>query len=402
MNSPDLPPLDQQRPRIVFLHLPKTAGTTVHDILIQQFSAEEICPERHDKIERFSPEKIESFKLFSMHGYFNTILCIPEPKKIVTIFREPIERLLSHYQYWCSHTVEYLEKTNQNWLSTVKKSDFKAYLKNTQFTESENPIYRSLYNVMTRQMCHFELNKNGQPWRDDQEILDAALENLEKMDAFGIMEFLPESIDLMCRTLDIPPPQKIAALNNTRENHQKSPDIFEPPPPLTIDDEVEELLRHRTRLDTILYEAAKEKFLKQIGVRPRKLSANNHIAGQLVHHYKRSVVHSQVNEPGHILFGPYINLRSGTYRITVEIGTDSLADGIEMDTPLAELDVCSGTGQNIHAQRWVCAKDLKPGFYSPVELIFTLEKTVTEFEVRVNSLGRAALSINTEFGLDTL
>lgn len=141
-------------------------------------------------------------------------------------------------------------------------------------------------------MPHNNLNKNGKAWRNNDEILDAALENLEKMDVFGITEFLPESIDLMCRTFDIPPPKEIATLNSTRKNHLEQPDIFKPPPPFSIDDETEEWLLHRTRLDTILYEAAKEKFLKQVGMRPRKLSADKHTVGQLVHHYKRSVIHS--------------------------------------------------------------------------------------------------------------
>lgn len=397
MTLPDLNPIDLQRPRIVFLHLPKTAGTTVHNILAQQFSEEEICPERFDRLSELSAEEIAPFRLFSMHDSFYNLQCIPGPKKIFTIFREPIERILSQYQYWRSHSPNFIKATNQDWLSRFKKMDINTYLKMT-----DTHIFHSNDNLMTRHMSHNQLNKNGDLWRDDNELLDAALENLEKMDAFGIMEFLPESIDLMCRTFDIPVPPKIDALNNTRKNHHEQPEVFDPPPPFSIDDEAEELLLYRTRLDTILYETAKEKFLKQIGVRPRKLSTDKHIIGKLAHHYQRSAIHSQANEQGHILYGPYINLRSGTYRITVEIGTAMITDDIEMDTPLAELDVCSNMGENIHAKRWICARDLKSGFYSKMELIFTLEKTVTEFEIRVSSFGRAALTVNTEFALDTL
>jgi len=45
---------DLEEEKIVFLHLPKTGGTTLHHLLIEGRSDEEVCPERHNGLHSFT------------------------------------------------------------------------------------------------------------------------------------------------------------------------------------------------------------------------------------------------------------------------------------------------------------------------------------------------------------
>lgn len=399
MDLSHLTPLKQHRPTVVFLHMPKTAGTTIHLILTQHFNPDEICPERFDNLSAFSGEQLAAFKLFSLHSSFHNLRPIPKPRKIFSLFREPIERILSQYQHWKSHSLSFL---TTHTFAAIEGMHFAKTHDLTTFLKSPDPeILPDIDNVMTRLMSHKVANENGKPWRSDEEMLDAALRNLDELDGIGIFEFLPESIDILCQTFDIAPPTKIERANATRLNPLNDPVNFDQVEALVVNDEIDELLRYRNRLDTILYQAAKDKFLQKTGVRPRRIRSEAHLAGRCVRHYDRTVIHSVANENGCILFGPYINLKKGDYRVQVEIGIPYCVIEPHNEAAVAMVDVCSNFGTKIHAQRAVTLNDLKAGFYSPVEMGFTLKQTTTELEVRVSSLGLTPLSVNVETILET-
>lgn len=383
--------------RIVFLHLPKTAGTTIHNLLLQHFKAEELFPERLDQISTYKPEEIAKYRLFSAHDSFQNLECVPHPKKIFTVFREPVDRLISQYLYWRSHSSAFIEDHNHDFLRAIKSQNIKAHLHNPEGLQ-----FHLVDNAMTRLLSHTEHNRDGKPWRDDQEMLDAALANLEKVDAFGIFEFLPQTIDLICRTLDIALPKRIEKHNITRENHISHPGMFDPLEPCTIDDEIEDLLTYRSRLDTILYDAAMEKFRSTIGSRPKRKFSGRNLIGEVSHQYHYSAIHGSFNQAGFLLFGPYITLKKGQYIATIEIGIDDVIPDLSDDTPVAYIDICSGFGSTVHGNRHIFLRDLKPGFYSQLDIVFTLPQTALELEIRMFTHGICPLSVKQETTLDTL
>lgn len=89
-------------PRLVFLHHPRTGGTSLHESFAAAFRPEEICPERFARLHEHAPEALARFRLFSGHYRHDQFWAIAPPRLLVTVLREPRARILSLWRYWRS------------------------------------------------------------------------------------------------------------------------------------------------------------------------------------------------------------------------------------------------------------------------------------------------------------
>jgi hypothetical protein len=86
--------------KVIFLHIPKTAGQSVHAALVNAFGKESVCPARvNDQLRRMSITELNRYQVFSGHFDWSLLDCIKGPKYVFTILREPIDRILSFYFY---------------------------------------------------------------------------------------------------------------------------------------------------------------------------------------------------------------------------------------------------------------------------------------------------------------
>jgi hypothetical protein len=85
---------------VVFLHIPKTAGQSIHTALINAFSEDAVCPARvNDQLRRLSINELNKYKVFSGHLDWSLLDCIKGDNYVFTILREPMDRILSFYFY---------------------------------------------------------------------------------------------------------------------------------------------------------------------------------------------------------------------------------------------------------------------------------------------------------------
>lgn len=92
--------------KVLFLHIPKTAGTTFYDCLKQAYGKNKIvefhgAPER--SIEGFRTEIYDSRKseiaCIKDHMYFGLHYYLDEPSQYITFLRDPVKRIISLYRY---------------------------------------------------------------------------------------------------------------------------------------------------------------------------------------------------------------------------------------------------------------------------------------------------------------
>ena len=112
MANPDPPCPAGRRKRLVFLHLPKTGGTALHQQLLTNFRPEEVCPIRFSRLVEQPREALERYVFFSGHFNFDHVRHIPGETYVVTVLREPRQRILSNYYFWKRHRAEVVERQN--------------------------------------------------------------------------------------------------------------------------------------------------------------------------------------------------------------------------------------------------------------------------------------------------
>ncbi|MBQ0959944.1 sulfotransferase family 2 domain-containing protein [Ideonella sp. 4Y11] len=84
--------------RVVFLHIPKTAGQSVHAALESAFEPAAICPARvNDQLRLLSIAELNRYQVFSGHFDWCLLDCLKGPSYRFTILRDPMERILSFY-----------------------------------------------------------------------------------------------------------------------------------------------------------------------------------------------------------------------------------------------------------------------------------------------------------------
>lgn len=90
---------------VIFLHIPKAAGTTLHRILERQYPSDatfSIGPNAHASIREFKKlpkSQRMAIELFRGHMPFGLHTYLPQESSYFTLLRDPVERVLSYYHF---------------------------------------------------------------------------------------------------------------------------------------------------------------------------------------------------------------------------------------------------------------------------------------------------------------
>ena len=90
---------------VIFLHIPKTAGTTLHDILDRHYPPEVVHSfgaDAHASVSHYKSLDEESrikIRLLRGHMAYGLHEYLPGPTKYFTILREPVARVISYYNF---------------------------------------------------------------------------------------------------------------------------------------------------------------------------------------------------------------------------------------------------------------------------------------------------------------
>ncbi len=225
---------------LIFLHLPRTGGTTLRDILSNQYPENETFENKTllDTDRNFNDNNINEmsqYKLIKGHVYFGIHNYISKPCKYFAMMRDPVERTISAYNY--------IKKRNNHPFHVLANE-----LELKDFVESGKNIM--VNNGQTRLIAGRETSLNV-PFDDiDESHLELAKINID--DHFiliGFTERYDETVLLMKHLMNWDTPYYSIANAVKRERKTDEMD------PSTID-----IIKHYNQLDIDLYDFAKKKF----------------------------------------------------------------------------------------------------------------------------------------------
>ncbi len=213
--------------QIYFLHIPKTAGTSLRKVIESQFSPEEICPcsvmqELSEVVQRDASE-LAAYPLIAGHLGYTVVSLLPTPPRVITMLRDPIARTISRFNYMKQHTQNSLRApwNHARFLDPdVSIDDFLTF----------EPTRRLITNFQVRNLAQdFDLTQTYIDFDgnaiapkmnklfaytstgiSDEDLLSKAKHRLTSFEFVGIAERFSESVELLCSTfgwslaIDIP------------------------------------------------------------------------------------------------------------------------------------------------------------------------------------------------------
>lgn len=203
LTSLDWPTLRQEK--LVFLHLPKTGGTTLHHHLAQLFDRQDICPERFNGLHKLPLGQLARYRFISGHYDLVSCLAIPGEKKVITFLREPQARLVSLYNFLKAHRPEVAERNGWGlalMAAELTIEQFFAHPEVRQHPYINNGMTRALADHLSMEV--WPARDPGAECRNVSGLVDEALGLLEGLAGFGILERFDDSVQLLTDMLGVP------------------------------------------------------------------------------------------------------------------------------------------------------------------------------------------------------
>ena len=204
---------------LYFLHIPKTAGSTISHYLESHFRPDEVCPAgTWAAFLALPPEHLGRYRFFRGHFDASLLDLLPRRPAVVTMLRDPVERAVSEWMFMRRDQSHPLH----DWFMR-EGPDFGKW------------IEKSMANRQARSLA----TDSRAP------LLERALARLEECVAFGIVDRFDDSVELIAHSLGWAQPKALRSLNALKSLNVGDERRYEP-----SDEELEKL---RTR-DAIDYE----------------------------------------------------------------------------------------------------------------------------------------------------
>ncbi len=196
--------------RLFFLHIPKTGGITVENVLKRYFAWRDLCPRYYvGEWTGFEPADAGRFRLFIGHSDVNVASALPEDVRRAIVLRDPLRQILSFY----NHIVERPAHPLHARLTTggIGFADFIEL--------------RDAQNFQSSFLFGWEQWRNRAADLDTAAATQTVLASLNRFDLVGTTEDLPRFFAGLSRLLDVPPIRDWPHLNPTQRRAVSIDDV---------------------------------------------------------------------------------------------------------------------------------------------------------------------------------
>jgi hypothetical protein len=224
---------------VVFLHIPKSGGSSIRDYLRDMVSADQVFEESrlHNVID-YESVKSGSYYLYMSHLGFH--FSQEASAASLTLLRHPIDRLLSLYSYYSDpgSGVPLLEKDSYGEMSIM--DFFSANIPAFKMNFDNQQVWQIGYGYHIAEREFYQAHQN-------KHISVAALDNLRKIDVVGTTENIGRFLE---KASDIFKVEMKGKINNS--NVSKSRVKWE-----ELNENEKKLLESRVELEWVLFDYAK-------------------------------------------------------------------------------------------------------------------------------------------------
>jgi hypothetical protein len=221
---------------LYFCHIPKTAGMTFRTIVEDQFYCHDVCPATlNAHLAKMPVEELQHYRLYRGHlGFMNLPALLPEKRVInVTVLREPVARVISHYDY-------ILRMPGDPHYPAVKNMSLEEFAQKL----TAGKVGKNIQTYHVAKTTKFSLDDLS-----PNETLDLALDSLDDFAFVGLVERFQDSLFLLSYIFGWKP-----ILNTRKENASAKKAKAE------IPEQTLQVIRDNTQLDDVLYRHAKAIF----------------------------------------------------------------------------------------------------------------------------------------------
>jgi hypothetical protein len=232
---------------VIFLHLPKTAGTTLNRLieweypLSQMYSVDPILFEwSAAHLRRLPKSRLRKTRMFKGHMLFGLHEVLPRPSTYITVLRDPVERVLSAFYYMRSYKLHplYWKFRHENW--TIEQFVERSTRDNVQCKIIAGAKYHAPCTA---------------------EILEKAIDNLTRhFSVVGLSERFEESLALMKLRFGWQL-KSYSSFNVTRARPKKG----------DLSAATLELIAEKNSFDISLYQRATELFEEAVSQQPAEV-----------------------------------------------------------------------------------------------------------------------------------
>lgn len=227
--------MEERAPALVFLHISKTAGTTLRRIAQRQYARSEVFPldgaffPSEEAFRRLRTDLTPRHRLFFGHMAYGLGEHLPMPSGYATFLRDPVDRVVSAYRYAAGLPEHPGHREIREGLS------LRDYVQSGRV--------RQLDNGMTRALSGRWYMEFGTV---TEELLDLALEHLDGLRMVGVTSRFDEGLLLLAERFGWRRPLWYVRRNVSRGE-------------LAVPADAAEAIEEATRFDAILYRRATER-----------------------------------------------------------------------------------------------------------------------------------------------